>query len=184
MFFIRKYKKLFILIFIFIIVINLDIIADDSNIDVNEIFKIHSMAKNMPITWPFEDLKGTYIIRNSGIIDNPLTDGILLLTGIDIFADANSPVIATANGIIVDIRKSDSYEYEFGSGLTVEISHDYGFVTIYINLSEVFVNIGDEVIRGQAIGILCENTFLNEYFLHYKIKINSAFVSPEAIIIR
>ena len=67
--------------------------------------------------------------------------------GLDIAAEAGTPVVAAADGEIYTIYEDDTM------GMTVVIRHDGGYVTKYASLSqEVNVKVGDHVSMGQAIG--------------------------------
>ena len=68
-------------------------------------------------------------------------------TGIDIKADKTSVIKASADGVVTSILNDPRY------GLTVVISHDEGYETIYSNLlTAEFVVEGEEVKQGQTIG--------------------------------
>ena len=67
--------------------------------------------------------------------------------GLDIAAEAGTPVVAAADGEIYTIYEDDTF------GTTVVIRHDGGYMTKYASLSqELNVNVGDKVTMGQAIG--------------------------------
>ena len=67
--------------------------------------------------------------------------------GIDIACDQGTPVLASAPGVVVDVRGDDLL------GTTVEIDHRNGVHTVYANLAaEPPVAAGAEVTMGQVIG--------------------------------
>ena len=67
--------------------------------------------------------------------------------GLDIAAEAGTPVVAAADGEIYTIYEDDTF------GTTVVIRHDGGYMTKYASLSqELNVKVGDKVTMGQAIG--------------------------------
>ena len=61
-------------------------------------------------------------------------------TGVDYDLEEGSPVLATAPGIVVSVRKG-----------RVEIEHDDGFVIHYCHVRQAHVSEGDIVSRGQLI---------------------------------
>jgi len=67
--------------------------------------------------------------------------------GLDIAADAGTPVLAAADGEVYTIYEDDIM------GTTVVIRHLGGYTTQYSSLSpELNVKTGDQVVMGQAIG--------------------------------
>jgi len=67
--------------------------------------------------------------------------------GIDIAAPAGSPVGAMADGV-VSLAAPDMYF----TGNTVMIDHGYGLHSVYAHLSELAVEVGQTVRKGQPIG--------------------------------
>lgn len=96
--------------------------------------------------------------------------------GVDIAAEAGTPVCAASSGTVLDVRDDDLM------GTTVVISHDDGFGTLYANLqSTPTVEIGDYVTAGQVIGSV-GRTALGESaqppHLHFSVTENGGFVDP------
>lgn len=96
--------------------------------------------------------------------------------GVDIAADAGTPVCAASSGTVLDVRDDDLM------GTTVVISHDGGIDTIYSNLQAVpTVEIGDYVTAGQVIGSV-GRTALGETaqpsHLHFSVTRDGEFVDP------
>ena len=75
--------------------------------------------------------------------------------GIDIAAEAGTPVLAAADGTVYTIYEDDSM------GTTVVIRHEDGYTTQYSSLAaELSVKTGDSVTLGQAIGCVGETALL------------------------
>ncbi len=97
--------------------------------------------------------------------------------GVDIAAEAGTPVCAASSGTVLDVRDDDLM------GTTVVISHDGGFDTVYANLQSMpTVEIGDYVTAGQVIGAvgrtaLCESS--EPTHLHFGVTKDGNFVDPE-----
>ena len=67
--------------------------------------------------------------------------------GVDIAAEAGTPVLASADGQVQTVYADDSL------GTTVVIRHTGGYTSQYSSLSEdVAVKVGDAVVMGQTIG--------------------------------
>lgn len=68
--------------------------------------------------------------------------------GIDIVVPHGSPVFAAADGIVYLVRRGGATGYTY-----VLIGHRDGYATLYGHLSDVSVSAGDEVDKGQQIGL-------------------------------
>ncbi len=126
----------------------------------------------MPTLWPVEG--GDGIITNYfGPEDHPFTHKWYLHKGIDIAYGFGKPVLAAANGKIIE-KKFDN----LGFGHYVLIRHKYGFQTKYAHLQQVYVNEGDNVTQGQKIGTMGSSGLSTGPHLHFEIRIGSQVVDP------
>jgi len=96
--------------------------------------------------------------------------------GIDIRADAGTPVKAAASGIVTKAYADDLM------GFTVEILHEGGFETVYSNLQTgQLIEENDEVKKGDVIGGV-GTTALREIneppHLHFEVKKDGEYVNP------
>ncbi len=96
--------------------------------------------------------------------------------GVDLAAEAGTPVCACAAGTVTDVREDDMM------GATVVIAHDGGRETIYANLQSVpAVSIGESVTAGQIIGAVGK-TALSELrlpsHLHFAVTRDGEFIDP------
>ena len=87
-----------------------------------------------PITSPF------------GYRMHPVYHRMILHAGIDIGVPTGTTVAAAAEGRIIVAG------YEGDCGNMVAIDHHGGLSTMYCHLSQIFVSVGQDVQRGQAIG--------------------------------
>ena len=96
--------------------------------------------------------------------------------GIDIKADKTSVVAASERGTVKSIKSDPRY------GLTITISHNDEFETVYSNLlSTEFVNEGDCVEKGQTIGTIGESAsfeIAEVPHLHFEMYKNGEVVNP------
>lgn len=93
--------------------------------------------------------------------------------GIDFGAPKRSPVYATADGVVVSTSNTAN-----GYGLAVDIQHGFGYETKYAHLSEVKVQPGQKVKRGDLIALTGNSGLSKGPHLHYEIKINGEKVDP------
>lgn len=93
--------------------------------------------------------------------------------GVDFAAKIRTEVRATANGKVAFAGWDDTY------GFLVAIDHGNGYVTYYGHNSTNLVNVGDAVIRGQAIALSGNTGRSSAPHLHYEIRENDVPVNPE-----
>lgn len=96
--------------------------------------------------------------------------------GVDIKANKASAVTAAEDGTIKSIKNDPRY------GLTVTISHENGFKTIYSNLlTTEFVKENEQVEKGQTIGTVGESAsfeIADEPHLHFEMYKDGEVVNP------
>ncbi len=96
--------------------------------------------------------------------------------GIDIAAEAGTPVLAAADGTVYTTYEDDTM------GTTVVIHHQGGYVTVYSSLAaEVGVAPGDSVTAGQVIGSVGNTALLESAIgdhVHFSVSCNDEFVDP------
>ena len=98
--------------------------------------------------------------------------------GVDLAAEAGTPVCAASAGTVTDVRDDDLM------GTTVVVAHDGGYDTIYSNLQSVpAVSVGESVTAGQILGSVGK-TALGELrlppHLHFAVTKDGEFVDPMA----
>lgn len=97
-------------------------------------------------------------------------------SGIDIKADKTSIVVAAESGTIESIKNDPRY------GLTITISHDNGFKTIYSNLlTTEFVTENETVEKGQTIATVGQTASFeisDEPHLHFEMYKDGKNVNP------
>lgn len=108
---------------------------------------------------------------------HPIYGKVKAHNGIDIVAKINTPVYATADGVI-----KVSKFFNGAAGHSVTINHKYGFVTKYFHLSLFVVEPGEKVIKGQIIGFLGDSGSSTAPHLHYELWKNSKVLNPKSFI--
>jgi murein DD-endopeptidase MepM/ murein hydrolase activator NlpD len=127
---------------------------------------------DLPSIWPVEGGIGR-ITNPFGPAEHPFTHQWYLHKGIDIAYGYGIPIIASANGKVVE-RK---YE-PLGFGNYILVRHKFGFYTKYAHMGRVFVREGDNVTQGQRIGTMDSTGLSTGPHLHYEVRIGSQVVDP------
>ncbi len=93
-------------------------------------------------------------------------------TGIDIATRYNTPVIATADGIVEDVSEDSVY------GKHVLVKHKNGYETLYAHMSSVRVSKGERVRKGQVLGFVGMTGHTTGPHVHYEVRLKGVPVNP------
>ena len=123
-------------------------------------------------------LEGEIIMEHS--MDMPVywktLDQYMTHAGIDIAADNGSPVQACSGGTVTKIDEDDSM------GVTVEINHGNGIISVYSNLAtDGLIELGEVVTRGTVIGKVGQSSmfeFDSPPHLHFELRKGDEPVNP------
>lgn len=96
--------------------------------------------------------------------------------GIDLAGAHGSPILATADGVVVKAG------WENGYGQMVEIRHPYGLSTLYGHMSKIRVSVGQKVSRGDQIGDMGNTGRSTGTHLHYEVHVSGTPVNPMSFI--
>jgi murein DD-endopeptidase MepM/ murein hydrolase activator NlpD len=123
----------------------------------------------VPSIWPVEGES----TDGFGVRGNPFGGGSSEFhPGYDIAAPRGTPVVATADGVVV---KAD---WQNGYGQTVVIDHGNGLTTRYGHLSKIEVTAGQDIKRGEELGQVGSTGRSTGPHLHYEVRIGDVAVSP------
>ncbi|HEY4442334.1 MAG TPA: M23 family metallopeptidase, partial [Candidatus Elarobacter sp.] len=114
-----------------------------------------------PITSPF------------GMRNNPVTHVFTLHAGIDIAVATGTTVAAAADGRIIVAGWDDG-----GCGNMIVIDHGSHLATQYCHLSHIFVGVGQDVQRGQAIAASGSTGHSTGPHLHFGVRVDGRPVDP------
>jgi len=97
-------------------------------------------------------------------------------SGIDVAANAGTPVVASAAGRVVFAGEEGAY------GLLVEVEHADNFVTRYAHVERVFRGAGDAVGQGDVIATVGATGQATGPHLHFEILKDGAHVDPRTYV--
>ena len=92
--------------------------------------------------------------------------------GVDYKAPMGAPVIAAADGVVVEAGVSG------GAGRMVHLRHLNGFESEYLHLSSIAVRAGAHVRQGDLIGRVGASGLATGPHLDYRVKKNGVFINP------
>ena len=131
-----------------------------------------SLLADIPTMWPLKGVQG-YVTSVFGPSVHPFTGQWYLHKGVDIAYGYGVPIIATANGKVIE---ADYDEHDYGN--YVEIRHKYGFYTKYGHMQRLYVKAGQEVSQGDVLGTMGSTGLSTGPHLHYEVHIGSQVVDP------
>jgi murein DD-endopeptidase MepM/ murein hydrolase activator NlpD len=127
-----------------------------------------NVLDSTPSIWP---AKG-FLCSCFGFRRDPINRRIKMHEGYDIANKIGTPVHAAADGVVVFAG------IESGYGNMITVDHGYGISTNYAHLSAILVHEGDNVRRGQKIGLMGSTGRSIGSHLHYEVRINRVPVDP------
>ncbi|NBW42097.1 M23 family metallopeptidase [bacterium] len=116
---------------------------------------------------PFSKLTSTF-----GIRQHPVSKVIHHHNGIDLAAPVGTPIRAIRGGVV-----TFSNQYK-GYGKLVVIMHADGKTSHYAHCNELFVLVGERVLRGEIIGSVGESGVATGAHLHLEIRDGGNPVNP------
>ncbi len=122
----------------------------------------------IPSIWP---AKGA-VTSGFGWRNDPFGGGNELHAGLDIANAIGTPVVATADGQVVQSGLVGEY------GNMVQIDHGNGIATIYGHNSQLAVSVGQTVKKGQIISYVGSTGKSTGPHLHYEVRENGTATDP------
>jgi murein DD-endopeptidase MepM/ murein hydrolase activator NlpD len=125
--------------------------------------------KAPPSLWPVEGRLMDGFARRT----DPFSGEGSFHRGVDITAPTGTSVRATADGVVVQAEMVAG-----GFGRLVIIDHGGSFQTCYAHLSKILVHAGQELSRGEVIGLVGTSGRTTAPHLHYEVRLGGAPVNP------
>ncbi len=122
------------------------------------------------MAWPVPGY--TRITSEFGMRTHPITGVYKLHTGTDIGAPLGTPFIAANDGVVVKAGWNNAY------GNMVMINHGGGVSTLYAHGSEILVQVGQEVKRGEEVLKVGSTGYSTGPHAHFEVRINGQYVNP------
>ena len=129
-----------------------------------------SSINTTPSIWPVD---GRLIRSSYGQRMDPFSGEGSFHKGVDIAANAGISVRVTADGIVVHVGYDNS-----GYGRLVVVDHGNGLQTCYAHLAAFRVRAGQELKRGDIVGLVGASGRVTAPHLHYEVRVGGAPVNP------
>lgn len=133
------------------------------------------MATAIPAIWPIDKRNLRNRIGSYGGRMHPIYKRYIKHEGIDLPAKTGDPVYATGNGIV---QSTDIGFRNRGYGRQILIDHGFGYKTRYAHLSQIDVEPGQRVTRGEQIGRVGNTGGSVGSHLHYEVIYMGHTVDP------
>ena len=131
-------------------------------------------AFKLPFAMPLKDsFRWT---SGFGYRRDPKGAGTRMHEGTDMAGSYGTPVYATADGVVTHAGWDNGY------GRLVKIQHDFGVETRYAHLSQLRVEVGQRVSRGDRIGDMGNSGRSTGTHLHYEVRLGGSPVNPMTFI--
>ena len=122
------------------------------------------------MAWPVPGY--TTITSPYGMRTHPFTGVYKLHTGTDIAAPIGADFIAANDGVV------SKAEYNYAYGNKVMINHGGGVSTLYAHGSQILVEVGQEVKRGETVLKVGSTGYSTGPHAHFEVRINGQYVDP------
>ena len=108
---------------------------------------------------------------------HPIHNRPLPHPGVDISAPKGTSIYAAAKGQVIRAG------WVVGYGLTIEIDHGFGYVTLYGHASELVASQDEEVQRGDVIARVGSTGIATSPHLHYEVRVQGIAQNPANFIL-
>ena len=108
--------------------------------------------------------------------NDPINGSARMHEGQDLAGDYGSSIYATADGTVTFAG------WENGYGRLIKIRHAFGIETRYGHLSQIEVDVGQKVSRGEKIGDMGNSGRSTGTHLHYEVRLSGTAVNPMTFI--
>ncbi len=146
--------------------------AQKQALDFENLIKLLEQKRNLLASTPSIKPVDGWITSKFGYRASPFTGRKEFHSGVDISNRSGTKIVATANGRV-------SYAaHKLYIGNMVMIDHGHGRITKYGHLKKILVKPGQEIKRGDVIGILGNTGRSTGPHVHYEVRLNGTPVNP------
>lgn len=128
------------------------------------------LVASLPAICPLP--RGSFEVSSAfGVRVSPFTGTYERHKGVDLAAPAGTPVKATGKGRVLFAGRAGPENPPWARlGNVVVLDHGELFVTVYAHLKEVLVHTGQQVHRGDVVGVVGSTGWSTAPHLHYEVR--------------
>jgi murein DD-endopeptidase MepM/ murein hydrolase activator NlpD len=126
--------------------------------------------------WPIPLSAKHYVSSGFGLRADPFHGRATFHGGIDLAADTGTAVLATADGLVIEVKQDARY------GKYIGVQHADGTISRYGHLSKQSVTQGQRVKGGQTIGAVGSTGRSTGAHLDYRVSRNGTRFDPLAVL--
>jgi murein DD-endopeptidase MepM/ murein hydrolase activator NlpD len=147
----------------------IEVLRSNLTVTKQKVEEKQSLLRGTPTIWPTTT---TTVTSNFGYRRDPFTQNPSFHSGIDFGARENDPVYAAADGTILTTGSDSAH------GNNIVIQHPGSIRTWYMHLNKINVHVGDNVSKGQTIGLVGSTGRSTGPHLHYEVIKNGTSIDP------
>lgn len=131
--------------------------------------EVPAQQEGESMLWP---VTGT-VTSGFGERRNPMGAGDDFHPGLDIAADAGTPIAAAAAGRVISAGPDGGY------GNLIVVDNGNGVTTRYGHCSQIFARVGESVAAGETIGAVGSTGHSTGPHLHFEVRVADKPVDPQ-----
>lgn len=97
--------------------------------------------------------------------------------GVDIAAGLGMPIHPITDGVILEVGRD-----LFGLGNFVEVLHENGFKSKYAHMGKIFVKVGEKVNSSNILGEIGLTGHTSGPHTHLEVTLNGNYINPQTIL--
>ncbi len=139
-----------------------------------QLFELAVKKKHLPTKMP---VNAPFNASGFGMRIDPFTGQHAMHEGIDFLAEAGSPIVAAAGGVVLFAGFHPQY------GNMVDVDHGNDLVTRYAHASKLYVKEGDIVQRGRKLADVGTTGRSTGPHLHFEVRFKGAAQNPARFVL-
>ena len=144
--------------------------AKDMLSSLDDLAVLSKIVSNLPLAKPIKNAEEQSVFGHR--ID-PFNGHMAFHSGLDMSAPAGSKIYSTADGVVSSAGRNGGY------GNAIDIDHGFGITTRYGHLSQILVKEGQQVKKGEVIGIEGSTGRSTGLHLHYEVRYHDQALNPK-----
>jgi len=138
--------------------------------DLDHLAALNQIVSAMPLGRP---IRGASEQSGFGHRYDPFNNQLAFHSGLDLSGPAGSKIFSTADGVVTNAERDGSY------GNMIDIDHGNGISTRYGHLSQILVERGQKIRKGDVIGIQGSTGRSTGAHLHYEVRYHDQPMNPK-----